>query len=192
MLQNSIFNSSKVVDLRALVLLLRDHGTLTPVAFCPAALIGCDGSREDKSRFNARPVTTQKYHYHFVPVIASLRLQSWFWLIPVIALPLSEGLRAVEVNLAWNFNSSTSNVPYGLVIFSCQGPVKSEKLSLHLYWTEKPFCQGCFLRKFENVILKGPICPKTVTNRDQVIAQALFDKNFGMLTVNLVISDLAE
>ena len=33
--------------------------------------------------------------------------------------------------------------------------------------------------------------PKTVTNRDQVIAQALFDKNFGMLTVILVISGLA-
>ena len=152
MLQNSVFNSSKTIDHKALALLLRDHGTLTPVAFCPAALIGCDGSREDKSRFNAQPVTTQKYHYHFVPVIASLRLQSWFWLIPVIALPLSEGLRAVEVNLAWNFNSSTSNVPYGLVIFSCQGPVKSEKLSLHLYWTEKPFCQGCFGGGTENVI----------------------------------------
>ena len=61
-----------------------------------------------------------------------------------LSLSSGEGLREVEVNLAWNFNSGTSNVPYGLVIFSCQGPVKSEKLSLHLYWTEKPFCQGCF------------------------------------------------
>jgi len=76
MLQKSVFSSSKIVDRKALVLLLRDHGTLTPVELLPAALIGCDGSREDKSRFNAQPVTTQKYHYYFVPIIASLRLQS--------------------------------------------------------------------------------------------------------------------
>ena len=72
------FCSSKVVDLRALALLLRDHGTFTPVELLPAALIGCDGSREDKSRFNAQPVTTQKYHYPFAPVIASLGLQPRF------------------------------------------------------------------------------------------------------------------
>ena len=44
----------------------------------PAALIGCDGSREDDPRFNARPVTTQKYHYPFVSVIASLGVQPQF------------------------------------------------------------------------------------------------------------------
>ena len=123
MLQNSVFNSSKTIDHKALALLLRDHGTLTPVAFCPAALIGCDGSREDKSRFNAQPVTTQKYHYHFVSVIASLGVQPRFWLIPLIAHSLTRGHGGFGVNLAWYFNADTSNVPYGLV-FSCQCPLK--------------------------------------------------------------------
>ena len=52
-----------------------------------------------------------------------------------------EGHGEVEVNLAWNFNSGTINVPYGLVIFSCQGPVKIEK-SLFTF-TE---LRSCFVR----------------------------------------------
>ena len=79
MLQNYIFESSKVVNLRAPVLLLRDHGTLTPVAFCPAALIGCDGSRVDyfplqRSACDYAEVSLSLCICHRLPQVASLIL----------------------------------------------------------------------------------------------------------------------
>ena len=107
--------------------LLRDHGSLTPGTI-PLRSLGVTAHGRTRSRFNARPVTTQKYHYHFVSVIASLGLQPRFWLIPLIALSLSGGLGGFGVNLARYFNADTSNVPSGLV-FNCQGPVKGFSLS---------------------------------------------------------------
>ena len=134
---------------------LRDHGSLTPGTI-PLRSLGVTALGRTSSRFNARPVTTQKYHYHFVPVIASLGLQSRFWLIPFIALSLWRKVLARSKS-TWLGILTPTRVTYLVVcLFSCQCPRREMILSKLRSWNMCPFTK----RDWERVFLGGGIAKK--------------------------------
>ena len=70
--------------------------------------------------------SSQKYHYDFVSVIASLGVQSRFWLIPFIALS-KEVMARSESTWLGILTPIQVNVPYGFV-FSCLSSVEGSVL----------------------------------------------------------------
>ena len=144
MLQKSVFNSSKTIDHKVLALLTTRSWDSHPGGFfAPLRSLGAT------ARGRTYPASTLSLWLHR-SIIITLHLSS-----PPsgcnpdsdsspLSLSSEEGLRAVVVNLAWNFNSGTSNVPYGLVIFSCQGPMKIEKSLFTFTELRSRFVRGVF------------------------------------------------
>ena len=128
-------------------MLLRDHGTLTPVAFCPAALIGCDGSRVDyfplqRSACDYAEVSLSLCICHCLPRGAT----------PILTHPRYRSLPPGKVLAHLESTWLGIQVTYLLIcVFSCQCPVKgaryfgeARKSTLHYYWTLTPEIAGCF------------------------------------------------
>jgi len=150
---------------KALVLLLRDHESFTPVASAPLHSLGstAHGRTDPASTLGlwlCRSIIIPLY-LSSPPSGCNPDSDS-----SPLSLSPEGGHREVGVNLARYFNADTRNVPYGLV-FSCQCPVKdnpillrgSDYMSLHLY----VMGEGKTERSDEKKLKKGLSCYRLVT-----------------------------
>ncbi len=119
---------------------LRDYGNCTPLADTPCC-------------------SSQKHPY-FVSVIASLRLRSWFWLIPFPALFSKKVMARSESTWLGILTPIQVNVPYDR-LFSCLVSWRIN-CSLHFYWTETPVLWGGVDRKSVNLSKKARRVKKCV------------------------------
>ena len=124
-------------------------GLPPPGGSLPAALMGCDGSRLSY-RFNARPMTMQKYH---CPCPGSSPHRFCFSVSEAVASPEGETVPRVA--------SPDRNVREEL-LFSFQGSKRGREIPLIIFRKNQNQKSGFFRKIFQNLRLensKYPISP---------------------------------